>query len=112
MKIKPSRFVTQIEYRGEGKKIILGWIGNFKETTDKNQPTDEDGYYRLTYKSTIDGIHWSRTWTSYNGAIEQLLIKHGKDPIQGGNHIVPTPETFRKDWKPLDYCEDYHPNNR
>jgi hypothetical protein len=111
VKIKPSRFVTQIEYRGEGKKIILGWIGDFKTTTDAKQTLNEEGF-PLTYKSSVDGIHWSRTWTGYNGAIEQLLIKHGKDPIRGGNRVVPIPETWASDWKPLDYCEDYHPNNR
>ncbi len=110
MKVKPSRFATQIEYRGEGKKIILGWIGDFKTTSAKQTP-DEEGH-PFTFKSTTDGIHWTRTWTSYNGAIAQLLIKHGKCPIQGGNHVVPTPETWHRHWKPLDYCEDYDPNNR
>lgn len=96
MKIKSSRFVTQIEYRGEGKKIILGWIGDFKTATST-----------LTFKSTTDGIHWTRTWTGYDGAIQQLLIKHGKCPTLGGYRVVTIPETWHVDWKPLDYCVDF-----
>lgn len=105
MKIKPHRFVTQFEYRGEGKKIILGWIGDFKGSGIRTKK----GEY-LTYKASLNGTHWTRTWTSYTGALEYLLEKHGKDPIQGTNRVVPIPQTWARDWKPLDYCEDFIPN--
>lgn len=108
MKILPHRFVTQIEYRGEGKKIILGWIGDFRNRGITN--TDKYGIRYLNFKSSTTGRGWSHTWTSYNGAIAQLLVKHGKDPIQGGNRVVPVPETWASTWKPLDFCEDYDPN--
>lgn len=98
MKILPHRFVTQIEYRGEGKRIILGWIGEFKDRS-----------FNKAFKASTTGKGWSRKWTGYTGAIQYLLAQHGKDPIRGTSQVVPMPQTWHKEWKPLDFCEDYFP---
>ncbi len=117
MKLKPHRFVSQIEYRGEGKKIILGWIGEFQDGGIRfNYAKDDPNYmfknFLHQFKATLDGVHWSRTWMTYSGAIRYLLNRHGKDVQQGISKIIPYPETFLDTWKPLDYCEEYNEDNR
>lgn len=103
MKINQRRFVTQIEYREKSKKIILGWIGTFNE----GGVVSKRGFLK-SYKSTVNGKTWTRTWTSRDGAIKQLLKHHGLDTTWGTYHVIPCPQTFSNQWKPLDYNEIYN----
>jgi hypothetical protein len=104
IELDPEIFYTQIEYRGGGRKIILGFIGEFPEGSNNTKKIRR-------HKSSLDGKTWSKKWVGYTGAITQLLIAHGLDPIQGHKNFIPTPQTFKKTWLPLDYNEIYNPRN-
>lgn len=106
MKIKSGRFVTQIEYRNDGRKFILGWIGEF----EKGGVVSKRGF-RKAHKSTADGKTWTKKWTSHTGAIRQLLKHHGLDTLWGTYHVVPIPQTFHSTWKDIDYNEIYNPGD-
>lgn len=110
VKLKSHRFVTQIEYRDD-RKIIIGWIGEFLNGGKTVIYSKDDPNYMYkgfwhNYKATLDGVHWSRTWMTYSGAIRYLIGRHGFDVQQGLSRIVPYPQTFLSTWKPLDYNED------
>lgn len=105
VKLKPHRFVIQIEYRGEGQDIILGYIGEFNNGGKRIKK------FWHNYKATLDGVHWSTTWMTYTGAINYLLERHGK-PTTGMSRVIPHSQTFIDAWKPLDFCEEYNKDNR
>ena len=97
-------FVTQIIYRKDGEEIILGYIGEFRGqgVTKRYRKADPNYMYKdfmHSYKASMDGKKWTRGWDTYSGAIRKLLKTHKKDVVWSMYHIMPIPETFKKQWK-------------
>lgn len=108
LEIKSDRFATQFVYRENGREIVLGYVAQFPEQGVVKKYKKSDPYHMYkgfvhNHKATVDGVNWSDEWHTREGAIRELLRHHGKDEIWGMNRIIPTPETFSKNWKPLDY---------
>ena len=116
LKLTKNKFATQILYRGEGKEMVLGWIAEFpgKGITVKYKKTDPNhmhGGFIHNYKCTINGRTWSKEWTTYSGAIRELLRLHDKDTMLGTSRVVQYPQTFKKQWKELEHNEIYNPGD-
>jgi hypothetical protein len=110
LKLQSDRFATQILYREKGREFVLGYIAEFpgQGVVKKYSKSDPHHMYKgfvHRYKATVDEVNWSSDWHTGSGAIRELLRHHGKDEIWGTNHIIPTPEMWSRDWKPIDYSK-------
>lgn len=100
----PDVFMTQIHYRESGSDTIaLGFIGEFKGGVAKRYKKDDPDYmykdFVHSFHCSKDGKKWSHQWDTHGGAIRRLLEWNGKDPKWGGYYIIPTPQTFIKQWR-------------
>ncbi len=83
--------------------MVLGYIGEFAgqgviRRYKKNDPRFMYRGFKYSYKFSLDGIKWSGRWLKHSGAIRALLKAHGKDKNFGHYHVIPIPQTFRKEW--------------
>lgn len=114
LKIEDDKFVTQIMYRcpEEKREFILGYIASFEGQGEakRYKKNDPDFMYRdfwHDFKASVDGVTWTDGWDTQSGAIRKLLRHHNKCETWGFIRIIPCPQTFKKDWKELDYSKKY-----
>lgn len=111
IEIEDGRSVTQILYRGEGREFILGYVAQFDGQGEakrykKSNPNFMYKDFWHDFKSSTDGVTWSKGWHTQSGAIRELLRHHKKDEVWGTSRIIPTPQIFHKYWKELDYSKE------
>lgn len=113
LEIQDDRFVTQYMYREDGREFPIGYIAIFNGQGEakRYKKSNPDYMYKdflHNYKASIDGVTWTDGWSTQSQAIRKLLQHHGKDETWGFYHIIPCPQTFKKDgWRELDYNETY-----
>lgn len=112
LEIEDGRFVTQIIYRcpEEKREFVLGYIATFEGQGEakRYKKKDPDFMYKNfwhDFKASVDGVNWTEGWLTQSQATRVLLKHYGKDEIWGFYHIIPCPQTFKKNWKELNYSK-------
>ena len=119
LEIEDDKFVTQYIYRcrEEKREFTLGYVAQFKDQGEAKRYKKSDPNYMYRdfwhdFKASVDGVNWTDGWDTQSGAVRKLLEHHNKDLIWGFYHIIPCPETFKKNWKELDYTIPYKHKKR
>ena len=88
MSLNNRTSLTQIVLRQTENEYVIGWIKK------ERNPTNDAC---RTFKSSMDGVNWSETFSGFNTAIKHLLVQTGhkkKDFV----HVIPKPELYPDLW--------------
>ena len=113
LEIQDDKFVTQYVFREDGREFVIGYIARFEGQGEAKRYKKSNPYYMYKdywhdFKASVDGVNWTKGWDTQSGAVRKLLKHHDKCETWGFLHIIPCPETFKKNgWKELDYNEPY-----